>query len=254
LAIRGWGSKYSKITREFRYSKKEDLRAASILNSIVKRQLPPARLKKIISGRPVFVIGSGPSLESAIPSLKKYKNVTKICADSSLGVLVKNGIRPDIVVTDLDGDLELLEKIGKSSIVAIHAHGDNIERLVFAKKFRKCITTTQTRELGKVRNFGGFTDGDRCVFLADHFGASKIFLFGMDFGPKIGKFSNTKRSERKVKLKKLRYGKMLLEWLAPKAKSDLFTLSKPLRGFKKITYRELETSGFGQNGFNNVNT
>jgi uncharacterized Rossmann fold enzyme len=64
----------------------------------------------------------------------------------------------------------------------------------------------------------------------------------MDFGPKIGKFSNTKRSERKIKLKKLRYGKMLLEWLVPQTNSDLFTLSKPLKGFKKITYSELKDS------------
>jgi hypothetical protein len=42
---------------------------------------------------------------------------------------------------------------------------------------------------------------------------------------------------------------MLLEWLAPQASTDLYTLSKPLKGFKKITYRELEHNVSCENGF-----
>ncbi|MFY9300790.1 MAG: 6-hydroxymethylpterin diphosphokinase MptE-like protein [Candidatus Nitrosotenuis sp.] len=250
MTIKGWDSKYTKIVKEFGYSKKDDARAALLLSSIVKRQFSAQKLRKIIAGRPVFVIGAGPSLPSAISALRRHRDVIKICADTALGFLVKNGIKPHIVVTDLDGDLKLLEKNAKSSIVVVHAHGDNIDRLGFARNFKKCIVTTQTKEVGKAHNFGGFTDGDRCVFLANHFGASKIFLFGMDFGPRIGRLSNTARSDRKTKLKKLHRGKILLEWLAPRARSDLFTLSKPLRGFTKISYGELGSSVFGQNGFN----
>lgn len=240
LMISGWNSKYNEIIQEFGYKKQEDRKAASTLNSILHKQFPAHKLSKIILGRPVFVIGAGPSLKSAIPALKKYKNTIKICADTALEVLIKNGISPEIIVTDLDGNLDLLKKISKTSVVVVHAHGDNITQLDFAKKIKNCIGTTQTEKIGKISNFGGFTDGDRCVFLASHFGASKIFLFGMDFGIKIGKYSNTKRSERKTKLKKLKYGKILLEWLATKTKSELFTLSKKLEGFKKITYQELE--------------
>ena len=61
------------------------------------------------------------------------------------------------------------------------------------KKMKNCIGTTQTNPFNKVQNFGGFTDGDRGVFLASYFNAKKIILFGMDFGNQIGKFSNTKR-------------------------------------------------------------
>ena len=39
-----------------------------------------------------------------------------------------------------------------------------------------------------VYNFGGFTDGDRSVFLAEELGASQIILVGMDLGNKIGKY------------------------------------------------------------------
>jgi uncharacterized Rossmann fold enzyme len=245
--IRGWDSEYTKIVREFGYSKKADRAAAALLNLILKKQF--SSLRKVISGKDVFVIGAGPSLQSAIPTIKRYKNTIKICAETALDHLIKNNIKPDIVVTDLDGNLKLLAKVGKTCIVVVHAHGDNIDRLWFAKNFKNCVGTTQTEKVGKIRNFGGFTDGDRCVFLANQFGASKIFLFGMDFGPRIGKFSNTKRAERKIKLKKLRYGKMLLEWFAPQAKSELFTLSKPLKGFKKITCAELKDAVSAQNGF-----
>ena len=242
--IVGWNAQYNKIIKEFGYKKQQDRQAASILNSNIQRQFPLVKLKKMISGKPVFVIGSGPSLKFALPILKKYKNIIKICADTALEPLVKNNIKPQIIVTDLDGNLDLIEKSSKSSIIIVHAHGDNIPKLEFAKKLKNCIGTTQTERIGKISNFGGFTDGDRCVFLASKFGASKIFLFGMDFGPKIGAHSKTKKFERKIKLKKLRYAKMLLEWLAPRTRSDLFTLSKPLQGFKNITYQELEHSVF----------
>ena len=106
--------------------------------------------------------------------------------------------------------------------------------------FQNKIGTTQTRKFGKLENFGGFTDGDRCVFLAESFNPEKIILFGMDFGKKIGKYSKKKVLDRKTKLKKLEYGKKLLEWLAKKSNSDLYTTSKPIKGFRKISFADLE--------------
>ncbi|MBI5377237.1 MAG: DUF115 domain-containing protein [Thaumarchaeota archaeon] len=240
MMITGWNSKYRKIIQEFGYKIQDDRKAAVMLNSILHRQFSAQKLKKTIQGKPVFVIGSGPSLKSALPALKKHKGVIKICADTALSFLVKNGIKPHIIVTDLDGDIDLIKKISKTSVVIVHAHGDNITKLEIVKDFKNCIGTTQTERIGKIDNFGGFTDGDRCVFLANHFKASKIFLFGMDFGPKIGIHSKTKKSERKTKLKKLEYARMLLEWLARKTESELYTLSKPPKGFKRINYKELE--------------
>ena len=70
--------------------------------------------------------------------------------------------------------------------------------------------------------------------------AKKIILFGMDFGNRVGRFSNTKPSERKIKLKKLKQGKNLLEWLSSKTNSELFTTSYPVVGFKKVPYRDLD--------------
>jgi len=108
-----------------------------------------------------------------------------------------------------------------------------------ASGFKYCIGTTEGKPFGNIHNFGGFTDGDRCVFLAKYFGAKCIVLFGMDFGTKIGKYSKEKISNRTTKIRKLRYGKKLLEWLASQNHSKLYTTSKQIRGFNKIRYTDL---------------
>ena len=239
--ISGWEKRYFAILKEMNYSEKKDKESALILDSILKKTDSIEKVREIIQGNTVFVIGSGPSLSIAIPKLKKLKKSIKIAADSSLEPLIDNGIIPDIIVTDLDGNEDTIKKISKTkSIFVIHAHGDNIKKLQMVKKMKNCVGTTQTNPFNKIQNFGGFTDGDRGVFLASHFDAKKIILFGMDFGNQIGKFSNTKSSDRKIKLKKLQIGRELLVWLSTITKSELFTTSKPIQGFKKIPYKEVD--------------
>lgn len=239
--ISGWREKYSDILKEFKYSEKKDNESAVILNLILKKSNVNQKIINLVKGKTVFVIGSGPSLSTAIPKLKNLKKSIKIAADSSIKILLENNIIPDIVITDLDGDEMALKKIAKTkSIFVVHAHGDNSEKMELVKYFKNCIGTTQSKPFSKIQNFGGFTDGDRGVFLASHFEAKRIILFGMDFGNRIGKYSNTKKTEREIKLMKLNKGKLLLEWLSTNTKSELFTTSKPIRGFKKISYKDLD--------------
>ena len=238
---REWAKKYSEILQEFNYDRKKDFESAKILNSILKKKFPTQNLENKIKCKTVFVIGAGPSLASSISTLKKCRYITKIVADGAASALIKSRIRPDIVVTDLDGDQEFLKKASNAgAIMVVHSHGDNIEKLFLVTEFNYCLGTTEGKPFGRVHNFGGFTDGDRCVFLAKYFGARKIILFGMDFGSKIGKYSKTKILDRRIKLKKLRYGKKLLEWLASKDSSGLYTTTKPIKGFKKLHLSNLE--------------
>ena len=237
---RGWEKRYVEILKEFNFSRKKDTESARVLNSILKRKFPIKKLQKKIRNQTVFVVGAGSSLVSSIPILKKYKNITKIVADGATRALIENKIRPDVVVTDLDGDPEFLKKASKGgAIMVVHSHGDNIEKLQLASEFRSCIGTTEGQQFGKIYNFGGFTDGDRCVFLAKYFMAKKIILFGMDFGPKIGRYSKIKVYDRRTKLRKLHRGKKLLEWLASKDSSGLYT-TKPIKGFTTIRTASLE--------------
>jgi len=238
--ISGWKKKYSDILKEFKYSEKKDNESAVILNLILKKSNVNEKIVNLVKGKTVFVIGSGPSLSTAIPKLKNLKKSIKIAADSSIKILLENNIIPDIVITDLDGDEMALKKIAKTkSIFVVHAHGDNTEKMELVKYFKNCIGTTQSKPFSKIQNFGGFTDGDRGVFLANYFEAKRIILFGMDFGNRIGKYSNTKKTEREIKLMKLNKGKLLLEWLSTNTKSEFFTTSKSIKGFKKISYKEL---------------
>jgi len=239
MTIVGWESKYQDILKDFGYSRKKDTQSCKLLDSLLPKKIPIIKIRNLIENKPVFVIGAGPSLPSCIPILKKHRKITKIVADGAARAIIENGLKPDIVVTDLDGDIKSLKKAGKTNtIMIIHAHGDNTEKLHFVKNFKNCIGTTQTKSTGRIHNFGGFTDGDRCVFLANHFKAKKIILLGMDFGTRIGKYSKTRVISRTTKIKKLRRGKKLLEWLAKKSESDLYSTTK-IKGLTKINLRDI---------------
>ena len=222
MTIVGWESKYREILKEFGYSRKKDTQSCKLLDSLLPKKTGIKKIRDLIENKPIFVIGAGPSLPSCIPILKKHKKVTKIVADGATKAIIENGLKPDIVVTDLDGDIKTLKKAGRTNTVMIvHAHGDNTKKIYLVKNFKNCIGTTQTKSTGRIHNFGGFTDGDRCVFLANHFKAKKIILLGMDFGTRIGKYSKSTVVNRTIKIKKLRRGKKLLEWLAQKSESFL---------------------------------
>ena len=249
MTIKGWESKYREILKDFGYSRKKDTQSCKLLDSLLPKKTRIAEIKDLIEKKPVFVVGAGPSLPSSISILKKHKKITKIVADGATKAIIENGLKPDIVVTDLDGDIKSLKKAGRTNtIMVVHAHGDNSEKIHFVKNFKNCIGTTQTKPMGKVHNFGGFTDGDRCVFLANHFKAKKIILLGMDFGTRIGKYSKTRVISRTTKIKKLRRGKKLLEWLAKKSESKLYSTTK-IRGFTKINFQDIDNIITGKNAF-----
>ena len=74
-------------------------------------------------------------------------------------------------------------------------------------------------------------------FLANHFEAKKIILFGMDFGKQNWKILKNKKIRKKNKINEIKKGEYLLEWLSTITKSELFTTSKSIRGFEKISYK-----------------
>jgi len=240
MTIHGWKTQFNEIRKEFGYLEKDDLTSVKKLDSILKDKNSKKQLQKIIRGKTVFIIGAGPSLTKSLKHIKKSKNVVKIVADGAVKALLEKNIKLNILVTDLDGDLESIEKIGKTKIpIIVHAHGDNYEKLEIVKKLKNVVGSTQTGKFGKIENFGGFTDGDRCVFLAEYFDARKIVLIGMDFGQKIGKYSKQKITDRKTKIKKLKAGKKIVEWLGTKSKADLFSTNR-IKGYKIIRMVDLE--------------
>jgi len=243
VKLADWFPYYQEIRAEFGYSSEKDQEAARILSEMIsKKALDPKILQKKIKGKNVIVIGAGPSLESkeALKYVKKNKKFVKIAADGAVQFLIENKIKPDIVVTDLDGNPAFLQKAAKNgAVMVVHAHGDNTAMLKkLVPKFKKLVGSTQVMPVENVHNFGGFTDGDRSVFLAEEFGAKKIVLVGMDFGNSIGKFSKKKVKNAELKKQKMEAGKRLLEMLAKNSRSQLAdTAKRPVKGFAPLAIK-----------------
>jgi uncharacterized Rossmann fold enzyme len=230
-----WFPYYQSIRLQFGYSTEKDQEAADMLSRMIKRKaLDTKVLQKKIAGKPVMVIGSGPGLEKNIKFIKRSAKFVKIVANGAVQALIERNIKPNIVVTDLDGNPSFLQKAEKmGSTMVVHAHGDNINRLKkLVPKFRHLVGSTQVMPVQNVYNFGGFTDGDRCVFLAEEFGAREIILVGMELGDHLGRYSKEGLVDTELKKKKMKAGKRLLEMLAKRSRSQLFdTSKKPIKGF-----------------------
>lgn len=230
-----WFPYYQNIRQEFGYSTQKDQEAANMLSKMIKRKaLNISFLRDKIFGKQVMVIGADPSLENNIKFIKKNRKYVRIVADGAVQALMENNIKPDIVVTDLDGNSSFLQRAEEmGAIMLVHAHGDNIEILKkIVPKFKHLIGSTQVMPVENVYNFGGFTDGDRCVFLAEEFKAREIVLVSMNLGHHIGRYSKKIINDSELKKAKMKAGKRLLEMLAKQSHSHLFdTNQKPIRGF-----------------------
>jgi uncharacterized Rossmann fold enzyme len=235
-----WFPYYQGIRAEFGYSSEKDQEAAKMLSDMAKKKaVDPKALERKIKGKNVVVIGAGSGLddERAARFLKKNKSYVTIAADGAVQFLLENKIKPDIVVTDLDGDSASLQRAEKSgATMVVHAHGDNTDLLKkMVPKFKKIVATTQVNPLENVHNFGGFTDGDRCVFLADEFGAKRIVLLGMELDTP-GRYSKSKIKNAALKKRKMQAGRRLLEMLAKQSRADLADTSKrPIKGFSPVS-------------------
>ena len=219
MEYKKWEPKYREILKDFNFSIKNDEKSAQILDSLLQKKQDTSLLEKLIHGKNVVVFGAGSSLETSIIKHKEKINGTvKIAADGTTTALLENNIFPDVIITDLDGKIpDQIKANSNGAVVIIHAHGDNIDKIKkYVPKFKGIILgTTQTdpEPYDKIYNFGGFTDGDRAVFLADHFQAQKINLIGFDFNGEIGKYSFSENKDRNLKLKKLKWCKHLIEML-----------------------------------------
>ena len=160
--------------------------------------------------------------------LRDYVLVT---ADGATTALIEERIRPDVVATDLDGNLDdiMLANLRGADVV-IHAHGDNIDKIAsLTSFFDNKMGTTQAQPIGNLYNFGGFTDGDRAIFLTVALGASQIILAGMDFGTKVTKYSRPNLDVEVAdaddfKRKKLMYAEMLTDWIRDNEPVELINL------------------------------
>jgi 2-amino-4-hydroxy-6-hydroxymethyldihydropteridine diphosphokinase len=227
-----WYPYYLQILYKLNLDIKKDILSSLILSNLISNKslnTYPYNLLKKLNKKKILIVGAGPSIGEPVIQkfIKEHSNFIIISADGATELCLQLNVIPDFVVTDLDGDIDSLLRANElGSVMLIHAHGDNIEKILkFGPKFKQLIGTTQVFPLANVYNFGGFTDGDRCVFLADEFCSSEIWLVGMDFSSSIGYFSKKMRFNLILKRKKLSIGKRLIEILVKKSNSLLINVT-----------------------------
>ncbi|WP_339103641.1 6-hydroxymethylpterin diphosphokinase MptE-like protein [Haloterrigena salinisoli] len=201
-----WEPVYEAILRDFGYDRTGDERARDILASLTD-EFDLAHLSSLRDAT-VAVAGAGPSLETPSALERARTADVVVAASTAVDTLEANGIDVDCMVTDLDKNPETARRLTDEGIpVAVHAHGDNVSLVRdvvpdYASEF--VLPTTQAASRGPVRNFGGFTDGDRAAFLADHFGAAELVFVGWDLeDPAVDP----------PKARKLEWAERLLRWL-----------------------------------------
>lgn len=209
MRFEDWLPIYNDILSDFGYDRSQDEACARLLRMITLNSdlLTDEEIEGLFS-ETASVIGAAECMENDISN---GLTGTVISAGSATKRVMDAGIVPDIVVTDLDGDIDSQLKASEMGAVTfIHAHGDNSDLVMgYAGRFKgKIVLTTQSRPEGLLHNYGGFTDGDRAYCIARHFGVRDIRLYGFDYDNPSSKTG----SDPEIKRRKLSWAKRIISY------------------------------------------
>ncbi len=206
-----WEPLYEQILQDMGYDRESDENSVRVLKAVTMgSDLRSGDDAAELLGHTITVVGNAPCLEDNIR--ERGISGTVLCSGSAVGRLAAMGYGPDMVFTDLDGDIgPQIEASSKGAFTFIHAHGDNPDLIVrYAPLFKgPVVLTTQSTPEYTVFNYGGFTDGDRAVCFAAHFGAGDIRLVGFDYDDPMPK----EGSDPSIKRRKLQWAKRIVESL-----------------------------------------
>ncbi len=182
-----WMPIYRRIAEMLGLSEEGDRRAAGLMADLASgKSVEPHQLEELLAGRHVLVAWNGPNLERDLATIVWSVGRVDFPVLAADGAAMTTysilGRVPDATVSDLDGRNTVTLRLAEMGAVpVIHAHGDNVPALQkWVPRLPKLLPTTQVEPVGPVRNFGGFTDGDRAAFLAHAAGAEGILLAGVD--------------------------------------------------------------------------
>lgn len=219
-----WARTYDQICKDLGFSPKEDHEAALLLSDLLgARKRHPLQIRDMRIDGPAVVAGAADTLQDELAKRGPRPAELVIAADGAVAGLLEVGVHPHLIVSDLDGDLETLDRLNTAGIaVAVHAHGDNQDRLhTWVPRLQgPLLGTRQTPgpAPSDIVSPGGLGDGDRAVFLAARLGATRIRLVGFDLHGEPGRLSPGRDPERK---------RAKMEWSA-RILSDAHRLGLPL--------------------------
>jgi uncharacterized Rossmann fold enzyme len=199
-----WEPVYRWVLADFGFAAAADERARDVLASLCD-PFDGHRLAAIDGAR-VAVCGGADTLADELADARQADFV--VAASVAADTLRDADVAVDLMVTDLDKNPGTARRLTREGVVvAAHAHGDNIDavrRHVPTFDDEHVLPTVQCAPKGPTENFGGFTDGDRAAYVADHFGAAELVFPGWSFDdPSV---DPTKR-------RKLAWAERLLYWL-----------------------------------------
>lgn len=219
-----WVRIYSEIVSKLKLNFDLDQIATDILSNILSSMnntIDVEKLRSVLNeDRGVLVFAPGPNLEQDFERASKLqllKEFLTIFIDGATTFALEKSFTPTLIVTDLDGVPQHLLKLNEQgSIAIVHGHGDNIEEVrAWVPRFKgPVIGSTQVEPRPHVYNFGGFTDGDRALFIAYALGIRRAIVGGMAFHSPIGRYSLLyKRKNEDVKRVKMAVAVKLIELL-----------------------------------------
>lgn len=218
-----WLDIYNDIKKMLSLSFDLDQQATNILSTILSTMpntVDINYLKEMFYRDCIFILGPATNIEhdfAKAESLDITQLCTSIAVNGASSYLYEVGFIPTAIVTDLDGNpIHIIYLNNRGAIAIIHAHGDNInDIIVWVPEFRgHVIGSTQVEPRSYVYNFGGFTDGDRALYIAYVLGAREIFIGGMNFLGNIGRYSITyKNKDKNIKKIKMNIAVKLVEIL-----------------------------------------
>lgn len=206
-----WEPIYERILEDMGYDRDDDESSVRVLKAVtVNCDLRDPDDLKSAFGKTCTVFGDAPCLDDDLDS--STPEGTLISSGSAAVHLLRRGIVPDVVVTDLDGNMPAqVEASSIGAVTFIHAHGDNAAAIrEWAWRFEgPVVLTTQSSPESTVFDFGGFTDGDRAVCIAQEMGVRRIILMGFDFDHPKKKDG----SDLEIKLRKLHWAREIIQGL-----------------------------------------
>ena len=222
MEYRSWAPHYERIRAEFGFVFAREEVAAARLESLLPEGHgtdPLPRLGALLRAKEGVVGGLAP--EAGPPPLwrrsAREAPVAVVCADGAAAACLEGGLVPTVIVTDLDGPVPSeVSANGRGSVVVVHAHGDNVPALEeWVPQFPGEVAGSWAGPpRGALLDVGGFTDGDRGAYLAEHCGARRVLLWGFDFD-RVNAPEGPKRTR---KLAKLACARRSLEFLAARTK------------------------------------
>lgn len=157
---------------------------------VLKYATPLNSYENINKGIPAIIVSAGPSLDKNLVEMMKYKTEVEKCfviaGSRTLKAMIKNGIKPDMVVSidPIDDNYDMMKDYLKENIpLAFYEYSNRylVRDYKGEKIYLSMLLSTTIAELDDLKGtYVGGSVAHSCVDIANIMGCSPIILVGQD--------------------------------------------------------------------------